>query len=88
METKPVKLSDLQIKRLRRAAAAGLDGLRVGDLRMGRWTTLLKLNFVFRGPMPPRNDGGRLVSSQKIHISRLGRDFVATLPPETLVEEV
>lgn len=74
------RLSPKNIERLRRLVAAG-GRRRINN--HGRFITLLKLKFVFRGAMPPRNNGGFLLYPQEIVITAAGREFLETLDAES-----
>jgi hypothetical protein len=75
------KISNDQLARLGRVAMTE-EGLPVQRYRMGRYVGLLRAGLVRRGPMPPRNAGGRLCYPQRLFVTDAGRDLLLSVFPE------
>ena len=67
-----VHLSEVQRSRLARLAATP-GGRSVSRSVERRYVFLIIVGFVRRGPLPARDNGGRLVSARKLFITEAGR---------------
>ena len=73
-------LSDKDLARLCRLAAASDRGLEVPSYRRGRWVFALTRKLARWGSMPPRNMGGQLLYPRRIYITDLGKTLAKMCP--------
>ena len=74
-------LSDKDLARLCRLAAAGDRGLEVPSYKRGRWVFALTRKLARMGATPPRNMDRQLLYPRRIYITELGETLATMCPP-------